>query len=43
MELFECHKLFFEILRVEFVVGIETKDAIVFQFLLEQLSYLRGG
>ena len=42
MELLECHKLLFEILIVEFVVRIEAKDAIVFQFLLEQLSDLRS-
>lgn len=43
MELFESHELFLEILRVEFVIIVKTKDSVVFKLLLEQLSDLSGS
>jgi len=40
MEFFEGNKLLLEVFAVEFVEVVIAKDSIIFQFLLEKLSYL---
>ena len=40
VELLECYELLLEVLAVEFFEVLIAKDPVIFQFLLEKLSYL---